>query len=65
VLSSELETPFASCGPRGFVYFELLACDRIRQKSCLQFVSADDSRYDDEVESQIRRTRDELEYSFS
>lgn len=31
--------------------FELLACDRIRQKMCLELVSADDGTYDDEVES--------------
>lgn len=44
---------------------ELLACDRVRQKTCLEVVSADDGSYDDEVESQIRRARDEAEDSLS
>jgi hypothetical protein len=44
---------------------ERLACDCVRQKTCLEVVSADDASYDDEVESQIRRARGEAENSLS
>lgn len=49
---SKVEDTFAARQPRGFVYFLDLACDRVRQKRCLEVVSADGCRYDDEVESQ-------------
>jgi hypothetical protein len=34
--------------------FEFLACDRVRQKKCLEVVPARVSRYDDKIESQMR-----------
>jgi len=49
-----LKTPLLLANHAVLFTFELLACDRVRQKRCLEAVSADEGRYDDEVESQIR-----------
>jgi hypothetical protein len=54
VLSRKLKTPLLLVNHAVLFTFELLACDRVRQKRCLEVVSADEGRYDDEVESQIR-----------
>jgi hypothetical protein len=52
VLSRKLKTPLLFVNHTVLFTFELLACDRVRQKRCLEVVSADGCRYDDEVESQ-------------
>jgi hypothetical protein len=51
VFSSKLKTPLLLADHTGFVYFALLACDRVRQKTYLELLPADDGRYNDKVES--------------
>jgi hypothetical protein len=49
-----LKTPLLLANHAVLFTFELLACDRVRQKRCLEVVSADGGRYDEEFDSQIR-----------